>query len=116
MASGSQCLVPVGTLKAASTSFCAKTTTSSFTHGDRCRSFNASDRVHCAGGLCLQKSSPRATAANTSREILTATITWTAVLSGAAHRICAGAELRVGIADSSLLTPRTEPDQCNLKQ
>ena len=57
MASGSQCIVPVGMLKAASVSFWRKTTTSSFAQGERRTSFKASANDHCAGGLCFQKSS-----------------------------------------------------------
>src|SRR5205823_7436416 len=59
MASGSQCFVPVGTLKAASVSFSPKTTTSSLAHGGLRTNFRASAADHCAGGLCFQKSSER---------------------------------------------------------
>src|SRR2546429_7270675 len=57
MASGSQCFVPVGMLKAASVSFSPSTTISNLAHGDLRTSFRASRADHCREGLCFQKSS-----------------------------------------------------------
>src|SRR2546429_5164665 len=87
MASGSQCFVPVGMLKAASVSFSPSTTISNLAHGDLRTSFRASRADHCREGLCFQKSSEGA-AEGIARSRLTRSEEHTSELQSRLHLVC----------------------------
>src|SRR5207302_656658 len=104
MASGSQCFVPVGMLKAASGSFCRNTTTSILAQGDFLTSFRACSADHCAGGLFFQKSSARA-AADIAIRMLT---TVASVRSGiASSRVKCAHTLLARILMQATISPET---------